>query len=74
MKLTPAKAAKRLAYIEKALGQPDMHPEVRADLEAKAQACRALLSQHCRVCHRPLSDPESVAAGIGPDCAAKPAA
>ena len=26
-------------------------------------------NSHCRLCHRPLTDPESVARGIGPVCA-----
>lgn len=30
-----------------------------------------LLAQHCLICGRPLRDPDSVEAGIGPDCAEK---
>lgn len=27
------------------------------------------MTAHCRYCHRPLKDPESVARGVGPVCA-----
>ena len=27
------------------------------------------MTAHCRYCHRPLTDPESVARGVGPVCA-----
>jgi hypothetical protein len=32
------------------------------------------VTAHCRYCHRPLTDPESVARGVGPVCAESAAA
>ena len=47
----------------------------RADLAAMAEHLSARLAERlagrCRVCHRTLTDPDSIAAGIGPECASK---
>jgi hypothetical protein len=65
-KLTPAKAAHHLAYIERerSLGR------ATARLEEIAEQRLAFLRRKraCIVCGRPLTDPTSIDRGVGPEC------
>lgn len=70
MRFSPTYAARTLAYCEAALAD-DTSEDRRAALEAKADVMRTWLDGHicCRRCGRPLTDPDSVARRLGPDCA-----
>jgi hypothetical protein len=57
----PAKLA-RLAGYWRRRDRPDVAETIEADLVAAGR---------CRKCGRSLSDPVSIAAGIGPECASK---
>lgn len=56
---TPGRAAKHARYW-RAHGRQDVAERIEADLKAAGR---------CRVCGRELTDPASIKAGIGPDCA-----
>lgn len=74
-RLTLAEAHARLTYCTKALAsEPDMTPYRRTLLEAAAgEAADRIGGPRCQTCHLPLTDPESVARGVGPDCWARQA-
>ena len=44
-------------------------PRSRAALAAKAEQATIWLASHCECCGAPLSDPDSVARRVGPECA-----
>lgn len=71
----PVKAARRLAWLEtqsrlaKERGDErdaQSFDTARAEMEALMRSIGA-----CRRCGRPLTDPDSIAAGIGPQCVKK---
>lgn len=57
----PAKAARAAAWY-RANGKPDQAERLEAELVAGGR---------CRRCGRALSDPASLEAGVGPECAGK---
>ncbi len=61
--MTPAR---QLAYCLSAL--PSATGQRRADLEEKAAHLRRVLAGHCQQCGRHLTDPTSIAAGLGSHC------
>lgn len=66
---TPGAAAKQLAYYER----PDIAPRLDTYAAVKRDEIRAQLKAagKCEDCGRPLSDPESIERGYGPDCVEK---
>lgn len=68
MRITKARAAHNLAYIEAEL-ERDLTPERRAHLTEKAGWYRQVLAGSCVRCGRTLSDPTSLARGFGDECA-----
>lgn len=81
--LTRAQIIGRISYCERELirsrnaltsGAPSMaayHQRRIVALEAKLPALYALQAARCRRCWAPLSDPDSLARGLGPECAVK---
>lgn len=68
MRITKARAARNLAYIEAEL-ERSLPPERRAHLTGKADWYRKVLAGSCSRCGRTLTDPESLARGCGSECA-----
>lgn len=73
--MTAKKVRQALAYLDGELAKPDL-TDARRDQLAHQRDLYARLqrSDTCKVCGRPLTDPESIAAGIGADCRKKVAA
>jgi len=65
---TRKQVASWLAYCNRQLDDPTLDPDRRAVLEAKAEHLRRQLAGSCSRCGRALSDPDSLAIGIGPEC------
>jgi Family of unknown function (DUF6011)/Domain of unknown function (DUF1897) len=57
----PGKLAKRAQW----------YRSIGDDVKAEALEAQLARAHRCRRCGRPLTDPESVAAAVGPDCEAK---
>jgi hypothetical protein len=57
--MRPAKLALAARY-HRTHGRTDLPDRLEAELHAASR---------CRMCGRTLTDPDSIAAGIGPDCA-----
>lgn len=66
----------RVKYLTFTLDCEPMGDYRKALLEARLVEAEAWLKAHpvCQRCHKPLKDPVSVAAGLGPDCRAQIAA
>lgn len=73
---TLPQVARAVATMERLLADAETGPERRERLETRVGLYRAILeaSSACRRCGRHLIDPQSVAAGIGPECVKKDAA
>jgi hypothetical protein len=67
--LTVAEARRYQAYCERRLADPALHPVDRVVVRERLAACAERLAGSCRICGRTLTDPDSLAAGIGPECA-----
>ena len=57
-----------MAYCNRQLDDPTLTPERREVLEEKTKNLRRQLAGSCSRCGRALSDPDSLAIGIGPEC------
>lgn len=78
----PRLLAARRAYFAKLLKElriTDPGPADKVAIDAMARCVAQIADVEaelarrgaCRACGRPLSDPESVSRGVGPDCAAR---
>lgn len=67
----PLKASRYRASIRDTLERTTIHELERARLEEALRGIADGLAPTCGKCHRPLSDPESIELGYGPDCAAQ---
>lgn len=70
VELHPKKAARYLARLERTIEAGRIDDVERARLDGqRAEFVEALRSsKHCRRCGADLTDPDSVVAGVGPDC------
>lgn len=66
--MTNATVRSRIAYCQRRLAQPDLHPDIRAQVTLALARYAALAGGHCERCGRRLWDPASVTAGVGPVC------
>ncbi len=77
MRFPPAKAARLATYIEHTLADRNPAslvnrcPDERAKLERQLVMLGGVLADRCTSCGRRLTDPESLARRIGPDCFAR---
>ena len=62
---------RHLTYALAELAKPDLPPNRRAVLEAKAAAIAKRLAARCTLCGRPLTDATSLARGVGSECWSK---
>lgn len=67
-----ARNLSRLNKLERYLIAAEMSQRPNPTYVAKLrEQITTLIAGRCRVCHRTLTDPTSVAAGIGPECAVR---
>jgi len=71
VRLTPEKARWQQRYCEQALRDPKLPADRRTLLEAKLAFARKVLQGRCRRCLRVLTDPVSIARGVGSECLAR---
>jgi hypothetical protein len=69
VRITRARAAHNLAYIEAELARPDLSDDRRSHLEGMAAWYGRVLAGACKRCGRVLTDEESLARGYGSECA-----
>ena len=70
-----AQIKRRLKYAEDTLASgAGLTFSTRTELEKSAAALRSQLVGRCSICRRELTNPKSVAAGIGPECCKRVAA
>lgn len=71
MKMTRAIAKHQANFCLMTLAVENVSPFRKHVLEAKLAVAVKFLETHCRECGRHLTDPDSLARGYGPECAAK---
>lgn len=65
----PISIGAQIAYCERRLSDPEIHPADRRAIERKL----AVLTNRCRACGRPVQ-PHLLVDGLGPSCARKESA